>query len=175
MDTFFQEESPQILTLANPGWNYSQPQETTQHWCLWPQQYQDTTKSVRFVVDGLRKSCCSWHTQAARIMPAASLQLLLTVLKEGERESIREKITPLPSPSCSYLCICLSLGAGGEKVIFYPRNMRQKSYSLARNSKTINCNLQRLHPHGPEVRPSHRTCEMWRKENTKAKCLGAAG
>lgn len=128
MDTLFQKDSPQLLTLANAGWNSSQPQVTTQHWCLWPQQYQHMTRPVRFIVDGLKKKLLvfpiwSCHTQAARIMPAASLQLLLTVLKEGETEDIREETPRFPSPSCPCLCVYVCpLEQREKRSSLYPRD-----------------------------------------------------
>lgn len=77
------------------------------------------------------KICCCWTeekaiglphlllTQATRTMPAAFLQLLPTVLEEGEI-GMREKTSPLPSPSCTCLHLSLSLRAGGENVSLYP-------------------------------------------------------
>lgn len=108
-------------------------------------------------------------------MPAAILQLLATVLKEEEIEVIREEATPLfLHHTLAYMFVC-PLEQGEKRSFLYPGDMRQKSSSLASNSKMINCNLQRLHPCGLKMRPSHRTCEMLRKEDTKSMCLGAAG
>lgn len=93
----------------------------TQHWCLWPQKYQDTTRPVRFVVDGLKKkllvfSICFWYTQqpgSCCSHPTASLQST-----EGRRNRGHQRGNiPSPSPSCPCLHVCMSLGAGREKAI----------------------------------------------------------
>lgn len=97
------------------------------------------------------------------ILPAASPHSAKGRRDRGQqRENISSSFSVMPMR-----CVYLLLGAGAEKVIhFYARDRGQKSYSLETNSKPINCNSQRFHPQHVNMRPSHRTSEMFRDRRT---------
>lgn len=126
-----------------------QPWATAQLLCLWPQQFWDMTRFVRSAVEALRKTQ-GLPQQLRLFLPDLSSQDHSRIIPtaspysaEGRRNRGHQRGNiPFPFSIIPLLmCLCLSLGAGTEKVIpFYPRDMGQKSYSLASNSKLINCN-----------------------------------
>ena len=133
------------------------------------------TRSVRSAVEALRKTQ-GLPQQLRLFLPDPSSQDHACILPtasphsaEGRRNRGHQRGN-IPSPfsiMLLFMCLCLSLGVVGEKAIpFYPRDMGQKPYSPASNSKLINCNSQRFNPQCLTMRPSHRTSEMFRDRRT---------